>query len=123
MNDLTKIKASTQYQDEPEIDFRGGISTILSGMWLILFFTIVFMLLSIVYATSINTLYQGNLLLKVEPQKAGIPGVEVLAGIKNNDTSVSTEVEIIKSRRILRSAVEKARTGYLGTAKEDSVIK
>lgn len=109
MNDLIKVAPSSQYKNDPEIDLREMITTFLNGKWLILFFTILFMLLAIVYASNTEVFYNGNLTLKVDPQKSGIPGTEVLAGLNSNKTSVSTEVEIIKSRKTLRPAVEKLK--------------
>ena len=112
MNDLTKITASTQYQDDDEIDLRELIGTIFSGKWLILFFTITSMLLAILYAYSVTPIYKGDSLLQVESQKAAIPGIEEIAGLASDDASVGTEVEIIKSRKILRQAVETLKLDF-----------
>ena len=117
MNDLTKVALSTKYQDDDEIDLRELIGTILSGKWLILFFTIAFMLLAIVYAFSITPIYKADSLLQIESQKAGIPGIEDLVGLQSNDASTGTELEIIKSRQILGQTVEELKLDIMAHPK------
>ena len=106
-----------QYQDDDEIDLRELIGTVLSGKWLILFFTLAFMLLAVVYAYSITPIYKADSLLQVESQKAGIPGIEDLVGLQSNDASVGTEVEIIKSRKILGQAVAELKLDIVAQPK------
>ena len=109
MNNLTKIAPSTIYQNSNEIELREIVGMILSGKWLILFLAIIFMLLAFVYASDTTTIYKGDLLLKVESEKAGIPGLQELTGLKSNNTSVGTELEIIKTRNILGPTIEKLK--------------
>ena len=109
MNDLTKIAPSTNSQEDDEIDLRELLGTILSEKWLILFFTIVFILLAFVYAFGSTPIYKADSLLQVESQKAAIPGLEELSGLGGDDASVGTEVEIIRSRKIIGQAVEKLK--------------
>ncbi len=91
--------------DDDEIDLLELFRTILNGKWLILFFTVLATLAAFVYAFGKAPIYRADALLQVETKKAGIPGLEDIAGLSGDDTSVGTELELIKSRKILGEAV------------------
>ncbi len=106
MNDLTKHTSS---QLDDEIDLHELIGTLLEGKWLIFLITILFLFFSFIYAFGQVPIYKADSLLQVEAQKGGIPGIEELAGLESDDASVGTEIEIIKSRKILNRAVTDLR--------------
>lgn len=98
-------QSSSQDQDD-EVDLLQLIHTVWHGKWLILFFTLVSTLLAFIYAFGQTPIYKADSMLQVESQKAAIPGIEDIAGLGGDDTSVGTELEIIKSRKILGQAVK-----------------
>ncbi len=102
MNDKTQ---NTTSQEDDEIDLLQLFHTIWHGKWLILFFTLTAILLAFIYAYGQTPIYKADALLQVEKKKAAIPGLDEIAGLGGEDASVGTELEIIKSRKILGQAV------------------
>ena len=103
MNDQPNI--TNQDTDDDEIDLLELFRTLLDGKWIILLFTLLFIAGAIVYAFGATPIYKADTLLQVETKKAGVPGLEDIAGLSGDDTSVGTELELIKSRKILGEAV------------------
>ena len=104
MNDKTQ-SIVTAKEDDDEIDLLQLVHTIWNGKWLILLFTLIATLLAFVYAFGQSPIYKADALLQVESQKSAIPGIEDIAGLGGDDASVGTELEIIKSRKIIGQAV------------------
>ena len=104
MND--QVKNNTVQNDDDEIDLLELVHTLLAGKWLILFISFLALLLALIYAFGQQPLYKADALMQVESQKKSIPGLEDLAGLTGDDASVGTELEIIKSRKILGQAVK-----------------
>ncbi|HIQ15978.1 MAG TPA: tyrosine-protein kinase, partial [Leucothrix sp.] len=104
MNDITQ----SSKQEDDEIDLLELIYTILHGKWLILFFTLLSTFLAFIYAFGQPPVYRADAVLQVESKKAAIPGLDDLAALGGEtDATVGTEIEIIKSRKNLRKAIEK----------------
>jgi tyrosine-protein kinase Etk/Wzc len=104
MND--QVKNTSVQNDDDEIDLLELFHTLLSGKWQIISMAILSLLLALVYAFGQEPIYKADTLMQVESQKKGIPGLEDLAGLGGDDVSVGTELEIIKSRKILGQAVK-----------------
>ena len=100
MNDKTQSIVTAKEEDD-EIDLLQLVHTIWNGKWLILLFTLIATLLAFVYAFGQSPIYKADALLQVESQKSAIPGIEDIAGLGGDDASVGTELEIIKSRKII----------------------
>ena len=96
---------NSQNSDDDEIDLLELFRTLLNGKWIILLFTTLFIIGAVVYAFGKTPIYKADTLLQVETKKAGIPGLDEIAGLGGDDTSVGTELEIIKSRKILGETV------------------
>ena len=107
MNDQITTKAQSK---DDEIDLLELLSTILNGKWLILGVTLLSTLLALIYAFGQQPIYKADVLLQVESESSGVPGLQDLAGFgAGEDTSVGTELEIIKSRKILGEAVKELK--------------
>jgi len=120
MNDQTS-KINNQV-DEDEIDLLDLFRTILNGKWVILLFTILAIVLAFIYAFGKAPIYRADALLQVETKKSGIPGLEDIAGLGGDDTSVGTELELIKSRKILGEAVKGLSLDIVVTPKRIPLI-
>ena len=103
MND--KNQSVNTSQDDDEIDLLELVFTAVQGKWTILLFALLSTLLAFIYAYGTPTVFKADALLRVETEKASIPGLEDLAGLTGDDTSVGTELELIKSRKNLFKAV------------------
>ena len=62
--------------------------------------------------------YKADALLRVESQKAAIPSLDEIAGLSNDDTSVGTELELIKSRKNLSQAVTNLKLNIVASPKK-----
>jgi len=106
MND----KASVTTSEDDEIDLLELIYTILHGKWTIIFFTLLATTLAFIYAYGQTPVYKADALLQVESTKSSVPGLGDLAGFGGEtNATVSTEIEIIKSRRNLNKAIKKLK--------------
>lgn len=105
MNDQTNVSNNHQ-DDDDEIDLLQLLNTLLDGKWLILFFAICAATIAFIYANGQTPIYKADALLQVEKKPGSIPGIEGLAGLGGDDTSISTELELLKSRRVLGQAVD-----------------
>jgi len=110
MSEKDSVSSNQSSQDD-EIDLLELLYTILDGKWLISFFILIATVISIIYAYGQVPTYKGDTLLIVETKQASIPGLGELAGLGGGggDTSVGTELELIKSRKILGSTVDELK--------------
>lgn len=111
-------RAPLSGQNEDYIDLVQLAHTVLQGKWLIIFFTLMACLVAFIYAYGQSPVYKADALLRVETQKATIPGIEDLAGLSTDDTSVGTELELIKSRRNLATAVKSLKLNIVANPKK-----
>ena len=61
---------------EDEIDLSELFQNVLEGKWFIVFFTFMISMLTFIYAYGQVPIYQANTLLRVEEQKASVPGLD-----------------------------------------------
>ena len=104
---------------EEEIDLSELFQNILKGKWFIVFFTFIIFILTFIYAYGQVPIYQANTLLRVESQKASIPGLDNFESLLGADkaSAVITEVELIKSRKILSRAVKSLKLDIIAKPK------
>ncbi len=82
------------------------IDSVLQAKWKILVLVLFSLAIASLYSFGKLKIYKADTLIRVESQKATIPGIEELTGLNTDDTSVSTEIEILKSRKNLGEAVD-----------------
>jgi tyrosine-protein kinase Etk/Wzc len=83
------------------------IDNLVKNKWIIIFFTLLAFIISFVYAYGQPSVYKANSLLRVESQKPTVPGLEDLMKLTaSSEASVITEVELIKSTKILSETVK-----------------
>ena len=89
----------------------------LQGKWLILFFILVASMIAFIYAYGQSPLYKADAMLRVELQPAIVPGLDDITGLGGDDTSVGTELELIKSRKNLAIAVKNLKLDIIAKPK------
>lgn len=90
-----------------EIDITEIIHTILQGKWLILLFSLLSFSIAFIYYYGQVPIYKANTLIRVESQEKTIPGLDELTSLTaGDDMSIATEVELIKSRKILTKTIK-----------------
>lgn len=102
MND----KLNTQYQDDDEIDLMQLVGSIWDGRWIIVAITLLFTVVGVVYALVQTPIFQANSLIQIEEKQPGLPGLTDLQGMFGGSSSSNTEIELIKSRRVLGEVVD-----------------
>lgn len=93
-------------ENSDEIDLLALFGTLWDGRRLIVVITLLFTALGVAYALLQTPIYRANSLIQVEEKQGGLPGMEDLSGLLGSSSSATTEIELIKSRRVLGKAVE-----------------
>lgn len=92
--------------NDDEIDLLALAGRLWDGRWIILATMVVFILLGVAYALWQAPVYRGNALIQVEEKKSSLPGMEGLEGLLQSPSNAATEIQLIKSRRVLGKVVE-----------------
>lgn len=93
------------YVDD-EIDLREMFLTLIEARWLIFFVTLLAILLGATYVFLATPIYRGDALLQVESKSSGMAGLEEISTLFTGETPAEAEIEIIRSRSIIGSAVD-----------------
>ena len=92
-----------------EIDLGKLFALLIDGKWIILFTTVIFAIAGIAFSLLSTPIYKADALIQIEEKSSG--GMSALVGDMGSfmaqDSSSSTEIEIIKSRMILSDTVNK----------------
>lgn len=97
---------STSQQDNDEIDLMALLGALWDGRWVVAFVTLLFTAIGVFYALIQVPVYQANALIQIEEKRGGLPGMEDVSALFESSSSADTEIEIIKSRRVLGSVVD-----------------
>ncbi|KAI5912967.1 polysaccharide biosynthesis tyrosine autokinase [Thauera sp. 2A1] len=89
------------------IDLGEIVATLLENKWLILAITAAAVALGILVAFTTTPIYRADALLQVEEKRKGIAGLEDIQSLLGDKTSVTAELEILRSRLILGRAAER----------------
>ena len=90
---------------EDEIDLLALLGTLLDQKWVVIASTALFAALAISYAILATPVYQASALLQVEEKAASLPGLEDLSEAFGSESSTQAELEILKSRSVVGTAV------------------
>ncbi|WP_341659303.1 polysaccharide biosynthesis tyrosine autokinase [Vibrio sp.] len=92
-----------------EIDLGKLFALLIDGKWIILFTTVIFAIAGIAFSLLSTPIYKADSLIQIEEKSSG--GMSAIVGDMGSflaqDSSSSTEIEIIKSRMILSDTVDK----------------
>ncbi|MEZ9198485.1 polysaccharide biosynthesis tyrosine autokinase [Shewanella sp. 10N.286.54.B9] len=106
-NTNNQAKANTANSFAEDIDFRKLLGTLIDAKWLILSITLVFTALGIINALSATPIYKADALIQIEMKSSGMSSlVGNMGDMFSEQTSASTEIEIIKSRTNLGKTVD-----------------
>ena len=92
-------------QNEDEIDLLVLLGAVLDQKWTVISSTFSLAALAIVYALLATPVYQAGALLQVEEKAASLPGLEDLSKAFGSESSTQAELEILKSRSVVGTAV------------------
>ncbi|MCJ2378624.1 polysaccharide biosynthesis tyrosine autokinase [Vibrio sp. ZSDZ34] len=107
-----------------EIDLGKLLATLLEAKWRILLITFGFSLLGAVYAMLATPIYKADALIQVESKTSGMSSLigEGLGDMFAQDSSATTEIEIIRSRMVLGKTVDKLNLTTIATPNYTPVI-
>ena len=90
---------------EDEIDLLALLGALLDQKWTVISSTVSIAALAIIYAVLATPVYQAGALLQVEEKAASLPGLEDLSEAFGSESSTQAELEILKSRSVVGTAV------------------
>ena len=93
------------YVDD-EIDLREMFLTLVEARWLIFLVTLLALIIGATYVFLATPIYRGDALLQVESKSSGMAGLEEISTLFTGETPAEAEIEIIRSRSIIGSAVD-----------------
>ncbi|MBV1892179.1 MAG: hypothetical protein KUG60_02595, partial [Gammaproteobacteria bacterium] len=97
----------TYTDHDDEIDLGEYLGVLLAYKWLIAAVTLIGVLIGVSYALIATPIYQANALVQVEDQQASaLAGLEDVAGLLEGDAAIEAEVQLLRSRMVIRKAVE-----------------
>jgi tyrosine-protein kinase Etk/Wzc len=109
-NQFSDINASQgNYQSDPnddDIDLGGLITTILDGKYIIAFVSLFFLLAGVAKALLDTPIYKADGMLQIEEKANTVNALESVAPLLESKMPALTEMEIIKSRKVLGQAVK-----------------
>ena len=92
-------------QGESEIDLLALLGALLDQKWIVISSTAIVTAIAISYAVLATPVYQASALLQVEEKAASLPGLEDLSEAFGSESSTQAELEILKSRSVVGTAV------------------
>ena len=104
------------YQEE-EIDLREYLDVIIEARWLVLGITTAVFLLGLLYIIAAPPIYRSDTLLQVEETKPTIKGLDDISSALTGEVPAVTEIEIIRSRSIIGSAIDQLGLAIEATPK------
>ena len=105
MEQIENNVAKTQSADD-EIDLLALLGALLDARWTIIACTLAVTMMAILFVTISTPVYQAGAMLQVEEKAASLPGLEDLSEAFGTESSTQAEVEIIKSRSVVGTAVD-----------------
>ena len=106
MQQAPVTKAYDLKDDDDEIDLMGLLGTLLDHKWLIAGVTGAFMVAGVAYAMLATPVYQANALIQVEAKKNDMLGFSDIGSMLGKESPSATEIELIKSRKIIGAAID-----------------
>ncbi|MFT7404824.1 polysaccharide biosynthesis tyrosine autokinase [Zhongshania sp.] len=92
-----------------EVDILPLLLKLWERKFFILFSTISFSVIGFIHATFLTPIFLSNTMIQVEEKSRTLPGMTEITDTLGGDSSSQTEIELIKSRRIIGAAVDKLK--------------
>ena len=115
-------KQSFATRDE-DVDLRALLGTLADNKWLIAAITVVFLLISVLYAMLATPVYQASSSVQVEQKAPSFPGMTDLSETLGISTSQAvTEIQLLTSRKVIGQAVENLKLDIQASPKRFPLI-
>jgi len=114
---LIKNEMSDVNPPANEMQLSELIGTIVESWRLISGVIIIMLLLGVIYVAIVTPIYQADVLLQVEERSEGISGLAELSELLQEESPVTAEFEIIRSRLVLGSVVKNLKLDIIARPK------
>ena len=96
-------------RDDPDtIDLAEYVGMLRENLWFIAAWALAFFVVAVLYAIAATPIYRADALLQVEQESSPFQQMDELAAMMGGDTTSSdTEIEIIRSRRVLGEVIDR----------------
>ena len=109
-------------QDDDEIDLGELFAILVDNKWLIAFITVVVLIIGTAKALIDKPVYKVDAMLQVEENSPSLGALDAVADLMESQVPVEAEIELIKSRMILRAAVKNLNLEIIAKPKYFPVI-
>lgn len=104
--ELANKNGQQQTNNGDEIDLARLFGVLLDKKWIIVAVTAIAMLIGAFVALVSTPIYKADALLQVEEKSSGMPGIGEMGELFTQESSASTEIEVIRSRYVLGATVD-----------------
>ena len=91
---------------DDEIDLLALLGALIDNRWTIIASTFIAAVFAVTFAVLSTPIYQAGAMLQVEEKAASLPGLEDLSEAFGSESSTQAELEILKSRSVVGTAVD-----------------
>ena len=122
---LANSQQPTNYQassEEDEIDLGELLATAVDGRYLIIFMTLLFLALGAAKAFIDMPIFKADALLQIEDKASALDALGSLTSLMETKAPALAEIEIIKSRLVLGSAVKNLNLDIIAQARYFPII-
>lgn len=107
-----------------EIDLGRLFNILLEAKWLIIIITFLFAVVGVMYALLATPIYKADALIQIESKNSGVSSLinEGLGDVFTQESSSTTEIEIIKSRMVLGETVDRLNLTTIASPKTIPII-
>ena len=109
-------------QEEDEIDLGELIATVIDGKYVIILITLSFLALGVAKALLDTPIYKADALLQIEDKASALDALGSLTNLMETKTPALAEIEIIKSRLVLGTAVKNLNLNIITEPKYFPII-
>jgi len=109
-------------QDDDEIDLGELLATLVDSKWLIAVITLVILTVGTAYSFLGKPIYELDAMLQVEENTPSLGALEPVADLMGGKVPMMAEIELIKSRMIIRAAVKNLNLEIIAKPKYFPVI-
>ncbi len=108
MTDSQKLSTSVSDRANKEIDLSSLLGSLLRGWKILLFFTLLGLIAGIIYTRYVNPTFQSDALIQIDanPQSVSALGENISNLVGAGTSQSQEEVELIKSRMVLKPVVD-----------------
>lgn len=111
--DSKSLSKPTAEANNDEIDLLGLLLNILRGWKTILFFTLLALIIGVLYSRYLDPVFQSDALIQIDTKSQGISalGANISDLVSTEVSPAETEAELIKSRMILKPVIDLLHLG------------